>query len=191
MNGQLTTQNTRECGANGELVALRHWRNPANVADLTRVWNVDVRTPTWGPPTHAMQIFRYAEEGSIRLLWIIGRVVQWFRRRLPVEPNVERRRSVRRVARRSRDRSDVPRAFANPAGTRRPRESAGLVRIPAARPHRRRGYASISSWARARIIDGNSIPSALAVLRLITKSYLVDAWTGRLPGFSPLRMRST
>ena len=36
-----------------------------------------------------MQIFRYAEEGSIRLLWIIGRVVQWFRRRLPVEPNVE------------------------------------------------------------------------------------------------------
>ena len=64
------------------------------MADLTRVWNVDVRTPTWGPPTHAMQIFRYAEEGSIRLLWIIGRVVQWFRRRLPVEPNVERRRSL-------------------------------------------------------------------------------------------------
>jgi len=73
MNGQPTAQNTRECGANGELVALRNWRNPAHVADLARVWNVDVRTlPTWGPPTHAMQIFRYAEEGSIRLLWIIG-----------------------------------------------------------------------------------------------------------------------
>jgi ferredoxin-nitrate reductase len=73
MNGQPTAQNTRECGANGELVALRNWRNPAHVADLARVWNVDPRTlPTWGPPTHAMQIFRYAEEGSIRLLWIIG-----------------------------------------------------------------------------------------------------------------------
>jgi anaerobic selenocysteine-containing dehydrogenase len=73
MNGQPTAQNTRECGANGELVALRNWRNPGHVADLARVWNVDPKTlPTWSPPTHAMQIFRYAEEGSIRLLWIIG-----------------------------------------------------------------------------------------------------------------------
>jgi ferredoxin-nitrate reductase len=73
MNGQPTAQNTRECGANGELVALRNWRNPAHVAELARAWNVDPRTlPTWGPPTHAMQIFRYAEEGSIRLLWVIG-----------------------------------------------------------------------------------------------------------------------
>jgi anaerobic selenocysteine-containing dehydrogenase len=73
MNGQPTAQNTRECGANGELVAFRNWRNPAHVADLARVWNVDPQTlPVWSPPTHAMQIFRYAEDGSIRLLWIIG-----------------------------------------------------------------------------------------------------------------------
>ena len=34
-------------------------------------------------------------------------------------------------------------------------------------------------------------PSAFAVLRLITSSYLVGACTGRSAGFSPLRMRST
>src|SRR5205807_5355044 len=28
--------------------------------------------PDYVPPTHAMQIFRYAEEGSLRMLWIIG-----------------------------------------------------------------------------------------------------------------------
>ena len=28
--------------------------------------------PHWAPPTHAMQIFRYAEQGSIRLLWVSG-----------------------------------------------------------------------------------------------------------------------
>ena len=26
--------------------------------------------PHWAPPTHAMQICRYAEQGSIELLWI-------------------------------------------------------------------------------------------------------------------------
>src|SRR6516164_11547729 len=34
-------------------------------------------------------------------------------------------------------------------------------------------------------------PSALAVFRLITSSYLFGACTGRSAGFSPLRMRST
>jgi ferredoxin-nitrate reductase len=73
MNGQPTAQNTRECGANGELVAFRNWNNPEHVKDLARVWNVDPsRVPHWNPPTHAMEIFRYAETGSIRVLWIIG-----------------------------------------------------------------------------------------------------------------------
>src|SRR5438876_11219176 len=54
---------------------------------------------------------------------------------------------------------------------------------------RRAGY-SITSLARARSDGGTSRPSALAVLRLITSSYLVGAWTGRSAGFSPLRMRS-
>src|SRR5215813_11835474 len=50
---------------------------------------------------------------------------------------------------------------------------------------------SITSSARASTDDGISRPSALAVLRLITSSYLVGACTGRSAGFSPLRMRST
>ena len=50
---------------------------------------------------------------------------------------------------------------------------------------------SITSSARASSVGGTSRPSALAVLRLITSSYLVGACTGRSAGFSPLRMRST
>src|SRR5262249_33786112 len=50
---------------------------------------------------------------------------------------------------------------------------------------------SITSSARASSICGTSSPSALAVLRLMTSSYLVGACTGRSAGFSPLRMRST
>jgi hypothetical protein len=44
---------------------------------------------------------------------------------------------------------------------------------------------SITSSARASSIGGTSRPSAFAVLRLITSSYLVGAWTGRSAGFSP------
>jgi anaerobic selenocysteine-containing dehydrogenase len=73
MNGQPTAQNTRECGANGELVAFRNWQNPHHVADFARLLNVEAAAiPAWSPPTPAMQIFRYAETGSIRFLWIIG-----------------------------------------------------------------------------------------------------------------------
>src|SRR5262249_15328506 len=45
---------------------------------------------------------------------------------------------------------------------------------------------SITSSARCWRIQGTSRPSALAVLRLITRSYLVGACTGRSAGFSPL-----
>jgi anaerobic selenocysteine-containing dehydrogenase len=73
MNGQPTAENTRECGADGDLPGFRNWDNDDHVADLARIWNVDqIRIPHYAPPTHAMQIFRYAEEGSIRFLWIIG-----------------------------------------------------------------------------------------------------------------------
>jgi ferredoxin-nitrate reductase len=73
MNGQPTAQNTRECGANGEFVALRNWNNPAHVAETARIWNVEPsKLPTWHPPTHAMQIFRYCETGLIRFLWIMA-----------------------------------------------------------------------------------------------------------------------
>jgi len=50
---------------------------------------------------------------------------------------------------------------------------------------------SITSSARASSAGGTVRPSALAVLRLITSSYLVGACTGRSAGFSPLRTRST
>jgi anaerobic selenocysteine-containing dehydrogenase len=73
MNGQPSAQNTRECGANGELVAFRNWENPKHIEELAKIWNVNVDDiPHAKPPTHAMQIFRYAETGSIRMLWVIG-----------------------------------------------------------------------------------------------------------------------
>jgi anaerobic selenocysteine-containing dehydrogenase len=73
MNGQPTAQNTRETGADGDLAGVRNWQNEEHVAQLARLWNVEPATiPSWAPPTHALQIFRYAEEGSVRFLWIIG-----------------------------------------------------------------------------------------------------------------------
>jgi anaerobic selenocysteine-containing dehydrogenase len=73
MNGQPTAQNTRETGCNGDLPGFRNWANPSHVADLARVWNVEPSAiPHYGPPTHAMQIFRYVEDGSIRFLWVSG-----------------------------------------------------------------------------------------------------------------------
>ncbi|MEU9206414.1 nitrate reductase [Streptomyces sp. NPDC048415] len=73
MNGQPSAQNTRECGADGDLPGFRNWQNDQHVADLAEVWNVTLRTiPHYAPPTHAMQMLRYAEQGSIRMLWITG-----------------------------------------------------------------------------------------------------------------------
>ncbi|MCU7727505.1 molybdopterin oxidoreductase family protein [Actinoplanes sp. KI2] len=73
MNGQPTAQNTRETGADGDLPGFRNWDNPDHVRELAELWNVDAATiPHWSPPTHAMQIWRYAEQGSIKLLWISG-----------------------------------------------------------------------------------------------------------------------
>src|SRR3954453_1280097 len=71
MNGQPTAQNTRERGADGELVAFRNWSNDAHIQDLARVWNVDpMDIPHYTAPTHAMQIMRYVEDGSIRFLYV-------------------------------------------------------------------------------------------------------------------------
>ncbi len=73
MNGQPTAQNTRECGADGDLPGFRNWQNDAHVAELAQLWNVEPATiPHYAPPTHAMQMFRYAEQGSLRMLWISG-----------------------------------------------------------------------------------------------------------------------
>jgi ferredoxin-nitrate reductase len=71
MNGQPTAQNTRETGADGDLPGFRNWDNYEHIQELARLWNVDPAIiPHWTSPTHAMQIFRYCETGSIRFLWI-------------------------------------------------------------------------------------------------------------------------
>ncbi|SHJ75360.1 Molydopterin dinucleotide binding domain-containing protein [Nocardiopsis flavescens] len=71
MNGQPTAENTRECGADGDMTGFRNWNNDRHVADLAAAWNLDpARIPHYAPPTHAMQIMRYAEKGSIRFLWV-------------------------------------------------------------------------------------------------------------------------
>jgi anaerobic selenocysteine-containing dehydrogenase len=71
MNGQPTAENTRECGADGDMAAFRNWSNDAHVDELARIWNVDrMQIPHYAPPTHAMQIFRHAEQGTIRMLWV-------------------------------------------------------------------------------------------------------------------------
>src|SRR5262249_37649152 len=75
-----------------------------------------------------------------------------------------------------------------------------LLRRRRERPRRRRAAEqrdelapvhSITSSARASTVAGRVRPSAFAVLRLITSSYLVGFCTGKLAGFSPLRMRPT
>lgn len=73
MNGQPTAQNTRECGADGDLPGFRNWDNPVHVRELAKLWNVDAAIiPHWAPPTHAMEIMRYCETGAIKMLWISG-----------------------------------------------------------------------------------------------------------------------
>jgi anaerobic selenocysteine-containing dehydrogenase len=61
MNGQPTAQNTRETGADGDLPGFRNWENPDHVNELAGLWNVEPGViPHW----------RYAEQGTIELLWI-------------------------------------------------------------------------------------------------------------------------
>src|SRR5262245_17289369 len=50
---------------------------------------------------------------------------------------------------------------------------------------------SISSSARSRNDSGTVRPIAFEVLRLTISSSLVGSWTGRSPGFAPLRILST
>src|SRR5262245_49186943 len=68
---------------------------------------------------------------------------------------------------------------------RRRRRRAAEKRDELAPPH------SITSSARASTVAGRSRPSALAVLRLMTNSYLEACSTGRSAGLAPLRTLST
>ena len=72
-NGQPTAQNNRECGTDGEMPAFRNWDNIEHIKDIARVWNVEPdKIPHWATPTHASQIFRFVETGSIKFLWIVA-----------------------------------------------------------------------------------------------------------------------
>ena len=78
-------------------------------------------------------------------------------------------------------------------------QSRALLRVRRQRPSRRAAEErdefspphSMTSSASASSVGGIAMPSALAVLRLITSSYFVGCCTGKSAGFSPLRMRST
>jgi anaerobic selenocysteine-containing dehydrogenase len=73
MNGQPTAENTRECGADGDLPGFRNWANDEQVADLARIWNIEPeQIPHYSEPTHLMQMLRYVEDGSIRFLYVSG-----------------------------------------------------------------------------------------------------------------------
>jgi hypothetical protein len=54
-----------------------------------------------------------------------------------------------------------------------------------------RGHHSITSSVRASSVGGSSRPSALAVIRLMTRSNLVGCSTGMSAGFAPRRILST
>ncbi|HEX4207070.1 MAG TPA: molybdopterin-dependent oxidoreductase [Ktedonobacteraceae bacterium] len=57
----------------GALPGARHWDDPLSIQELARLWNVELgRMPHESEPTHAMQILRYAEQGLVKLLWVIG-----------------------------------------------------------------------------------------------------------------------
>src|SRR5262249_32678833 len=86
----------------------------------------------------------------------------------------------------SLDDADPPHAL----GLLRPRRERPCRRTAEQRDERAAPH-SITSSARASSVGGTVSPSAFAVLRLITSSYLVGACTGRSAGFSPLRIRST
>jgi anaerobic selenocysteine-containing dehydrogenase len=71
MNGQPTAQNTRETGANGSMPVQLNWQNDEHDQRLATHWNIDpLQLPHWAPPTHVMQMLRFCETGSIKLLWV-------------------------------------------------------------------------------------------------------------------------
>jgi anaerobic selenocysteine-containing dehydrogenase len=73
MNGQPSAENTREAGADGDLPGFRNWANDQHVAELARIWNVEPsQIPHYAPPTALMQMMRYAEDGSLRMLYVTG-----------------------------------------------------------------------------------------------------------------------
>ena len=104
---------------------------------------------------------------------------------LPSSPGGTRSRgSLRRRA----TRCETTRSPASPAAARAPRAATRLPRRQDSAMNSRRLIRSPRRRV-ASSVGGTVRPSALAVLRLITNSNLVDCMTGRSAGFSPLRIR--
>src|SRR5262245_5248362 len=101
--------------------------------------------------------------------------------RSPHRPTIVTTESIRR---RTVEESDHRERLLLRARRDRPRRRTTEQRDESAALH------SITSSARASNIGGTVRSSALAVLKLITSSYLVGTCTGRSAVFSPLRMRS-
>jgi len=73
MSGQPAGANAHETGCAGALPGFRNWANPVHVNQLAQLWKVDpLRIAAWGPPTPVVDMLRYIEEGSLRMLWVIG-----------------------------------------------------------------------------------------------------------------------
>lgn len=73
MNGQPSAQNTRETGCDGEFPFFLNYQNRSHVTRWAKLWNVDpMKLATWHMHSHAMEIFRHCELGSIKFLWVIG-----------------------------------------------------------------------------------------------------------------------
>src|SRR5262249_52154376 len=107
-----------------------------------------------------------------------------FRKRLRERGDVSLRLGIAFVVR--QEHADPPHAVALlRSRSERPCRCAADERDEFAPAH------SITSSARASRVGGTMRPIAFAALRLMTSSYLTGACTGRSPGFSPLRMRST
>src|SRR5215831_4811050 len=78
-----------------------------------------------------------------------------------------------------------------PAGLARPHTGANSRRLTRPLIDELAPFQSINSSARASSAGGTVRPNASAVLRLMTRSALVNCTTGRSAGFSPLRIRPT
>src|SRR5262249_28512033 len=87
-------------------------------------------------------------------------------------------------AERKKDFSEIS-AYRNSITRRGNRRHAAEQRDELASVH------SITSSARASSVGGTSMPSALAVIKLMTKSNLVGCSTGRSEGFDPRKILPT
>src|SRR5262245_23583100 len=81
-----------------------------------------------------------------------------------------------------------------------PRNTPRLLRLGGERRGEQRGSTSKErpavhhsiTWSARASSDGGMVrPRALAVLRLMTSSSVMDCWIGSSPGFAPLRILST